>query len=307
MAQEIDIRTGRAIWTWSALDHVHPSQCYLPPGTSGSRDTPWDYFHINSIEKDSKGNYLISSRHCSAVYYVRGSDGSIIWTLGGRNSSFRQDRQTSFSFQHDARWHDDETTISLFDNAATGGRGATARGLHLRPNVNAGTVDFLLEMTPYLRVPSLSQGNCARQGSGNWILGWGNIPYVSETSQNGELLWAGQFGYGDVQSYTAHRSRWVAYPNTQPDLAIRRSRQGYTVFMSWNGATEVRQWEIFSTSGSQSTSLGKIWKSGFESAFSVQNSGMDGFFVRGLTSDGTVLGTSRIKKTDGNDGGNADV
>lgn len=286
---------------------MHPSQCFVPPGAAGSADTPWDYFHINSVAKDSKGNYLISSRHCSAVYYVRGSDGRILWTLGGRSSSFRQDRQTAFSFQHDARWHDDETTISLFDNAATGGQGATARGLHLRPNVNAGTVDLVVEMNPYLRAPSISQGNVDRQGSGSWVIGWGSIPFVSETSQSGELLWAGQFGYGDVQSYSAHRSRWVAYPNTKPDVALRRTGQGYTVFMSWNNATEVRQWEIFGTSGSQSSSLTKIQKSGFESSITVQGSGVDGFFVRGLKSDGTVLGTSRIKKTDGSDGGDPNI
>lgn len=234
---------------------------------------------------------------------MRGSDGAILWTLGGRNSSFRQDRRTSFSFQHDARWHDDETTISLFDNAATGGRGSTARGLHLRPNSNSGTVDFIQEMLPYLRTPSLSQGNVDRQGNGNWILGWGNIPYVSETSQSGELLWAGQFGYGDVQSYTAHRAKWVGYPNTKPDLAIRKNNQGYTVFMSWNGATEVKWWEIFSTSGTQSRSVGRIGKSGFETTFSVESSNFDGFFVQGLKGDGTVLGTSRIRRTDGRDGG----
>lgn len=307
VAQEIDITTGRAVWTWSALDHVHPSQCYVPPGNSGSRDAPWDYFHINSVAKDSKGNYLISSRHCSAVYYVRGSDGSIIWTLGGRSSSFTLDRQTSFSFQHDARWRDNETTISLFDNAATGGRGASARGLHLRLDVDAKTVSLLREMTPFLRVPSAGQGNVDRQDNGNWILGWGNIPYLSETSQSGELLWAAQFGYGDVQSYSAHRSKWVAYPDTKPDVAVRRTGQGYAIFVSWNGATEVRQWEIYGIRGSQTTSYGRISKAGFETTFYVQRSDIDSFFVKGLTGDGKVLGTSRVRQTDGGDGGDATV
>jgi hypothetical protein len=74
---------------------------------------------INSIEKDSKGNFLIDSRHCHAAYYVSGETGEILWTLGGRNSSFAQGEGTAFYYQHDARWHANETQISIFDNAAS--------------------------------------------------------------------------------------------------------------------------------------------------------------------------------------------
>ena len=60
--------------------------------------------HLNSVDKDEAGNFLISSRHTHAVYYVSGADGSTIWTMGGMNSSFAMGNGTNFSWQHDASW-----------------------------------------------------------------------------------------------------------------------------------------------------------------------------------------------------------
>ncbi len=117
--------TGAALFTWKSLDHIQPSECYVTAGeTGGEGQEPWDYFHLNSyvssallrglcgaymrlccsIEKDLRGNFLISSRHCKAVYYVDGSNGNVLWRLGGMNSSFTMGEGTDFQFQHDARW-----------------------------------------------------------------------------------------------------------------------------------------------------------------------------------------------------------
>jgi hypothetical protein len=45
----------------------------LNPGQAGSgynSSDAWDYFHINSVDKDSAGNYLLSARDACAVYKV---------------------------------------------------------------------------------------------------------------------------------------------------------------------------------------------------------------------------------------------
>ena len=44
--------------------------------------------HLNSIDKDRDGNYLVSLRHTCGVYYINGTTGDLIWTLGSVNSSF---------------------------------------------------------------------------------------------------------------------------------------------------------------------------------------------------------------------------
>lgn len=65
---------------------------------------------MNSVDKDSAGNYLISSRHFSTVFYVSPA-GDILWELNGRNSSFQMGEGTEFHFQHDARWIDEGTRL----------------------------------------------------------------------------------------------------------------------------------------------------------------------------------------------------
>ena len=86
--QEVDIASGKGLFTWKSLDHVDPAECYVSPGDTGTDALAWDYFHINSVEKDFRGNYLISSRHCHAAYYIDGTSGEVLWRLGGKNSTF---------------------------------------------------------------------------------------------------------------------------------------------------------------------------------------------------------------------------
>ena len=66
---------------------------------------------LATVDKDAKGNYLISARHCHAVYYVDKDSGDILWTLNGMNSSFAMGNGTTFEWQHHARWHTNDTQI----------------------------------------------------------------------------------------------------------------------------------------------------------------------------------------------------
>ena len=80
-------------------------------------DTPLDYFHINSIEIDFDGNFLISAKGTSAVYKVDRESGEILWRLGGKESDFEMGEGTRTVSQHDARRQSDGT-ITIFDNGA---------------------------------------------------------------------------------------------------------------------------------------------------------------------------------------------
>jgi hypothetical protein len=79
--------------------------------------------HLNSVDKNEEGDYLISARHASTIYKISRRDGSIIWQLGGKNTSFVHINGFDFSFQHDARFREvnsSTTVISLFNNASNG-------------------------------------------------------------------------------------------------------------------------------------------------------------------------------------------
>ena len=48
----------------------------------------WDAYHMNSIDKDYDGNYLVSIRHLNALVKIDKNDGSVIWKMGGKASNF---------------------------------------------------------------------------------------------------------------------------------------------------------------------------------------------------------------------------
>ncbi|KAF9077665.1 ASST-domain-containing protein [Rhodocollybia butyracea] len=305
-AQEIDPATGKAIFTWVASDHVNPSLCYATPGASGTaEDNPWDFFHINAINKDDFGNYLISSRHCHSLYYV-GSDGNIIWNIGGMNSSVTMNNGTTFAWQHDARFRNNQTQISLFDNEGTAWEldSSNSRGVLLDLDLAKNQVSLNKEWLPYNRTVSESQGNVGILDSGNTIIGWGQVPWFSEYDSNGQLLYVVQFGVGNVQGYRAYSVNWTATPTTRPSVFVQENGFNTTIYTSWNGATEVVTWQL---SGSTSESpqlaipLSNTTKNGFETVipFNSSSTNYKYYQVAAFNSNEKIIAFSNFTASDG--------
>lgn len=89
----------------------------------------WDYFHINSVDKDEKGDYLISARDAASIYKISGTTGEVLWKLGGlpgiTTSDFKTENNLTFSLQHHARFlvdfsNSSRQVLSFFDNSAHG-------------------------------------------------------------------------------------------------------------------------------------------------------------------------------------------
>ncbi|KAL0577330.1 hypothetical protein V5O48_004654 [Marasmius crinis-equi] len=323
--QELNIDSGNVVFTWNSLDHIDPSECYVTPGTSGgSTDSPWDYFvsaycdqltetrpttsfnsqHINSVDKDSSGNYLISSRHCHALYYLDGTSGDILWRIGGKNSTFNMGDGTLFSWQHEARWHGNNQ-ISLFDNAASDWEsdGPTARGLLLNVDVNAKTVTLARQVYPFVQSVSTSQGSVQILDNGNMLVGFGSRPYFAEYDSNGNMLYSVHFGIGDVQSYRAVRATWVGRPNTKPTLGFS-SDISSDFYASWNGATEVATWELFGSTADQpqkAISLNTSSRTDFETTiFYTGTTNYDFYQVAAKNDKGQHLAYSDFRSRSGN-------
>ena len=106
--QEIDIVNDKLLFEWRASEHYDIESSYHNLGDKGTVDDPFDYFHINSIQKDEFGNYLISARYTHSVTYIDGKTGEILWVLGGTLNQFTDlsdGNATDFAWQHDARFH----------------------------------------------------------------------------------------------------------------------------------------------------------------------------------------------------------
>ena len=260
--QEVDVETGRVLFEWRSLDHVDPSLSYTYPdhtdtsGTGLDPSSPWDYFHINSIDKNKDGDYLISSRHTCAVYKISHKDGSIMWRLHGENPTF-SNINFSFSQQHDARWLFENTThtmLSVYNNGYNGYNKTHSQSsgmLLLLNHVNNTAVQVRDYVAPGSKgLLSSSQGNMQMLSNRHVVMGWGNNAYVSEHDAHGNLVLWGYFSKDPgFMNYRAQKFLWDGNPTDVPALwtyAKTPSPSSPTTFYtSWNGATRVQSWRFY--------------------------------------------------------------
>ena len=288
VVQEVDIATGRVLFEWHSADHVDPAESYEPLPKDA---TPWDYFHVNSIDPDGRDRLLVSARHTHAVYAIRKSDGEIHWRLGGKQSDFRLGPGTRFAWQHDARRQPDGT-VRVFDNAASEPGKARSRVLVLRVDEGRRTATLVRSFIRSPPLLSTSQGNAQLLPGGHLFVGWGSKPYATEFDRAGEMVFDLRFGAGRVDSYRAFRFPWTGRPTTRPTVALRTDGDRTTVYASWNGATEVARWRILAGPDAQHLSpAATAAKSGFETKVAV-NSDAETFAVEALAANRRVLGRS---------------
>jgi len=132
------------------------------------------------------------------------------------------------------------------------------------------------------------------------LVGWGAQPYVSELGPDGSVRFDAYFGHGkpagqDADSYRAYRFVWHGTPTDRPVLAVG----GSTAYASWNGATEVRRWQVLAGPDAQHLQpVKEAVKTGFETPIRLAKTAAF-FAVKAIGSDGKVLGTSRTVKATG--------
>jgi Arylsulfotransferase (ASST) len=287
--QEIDVKTGRLVWEWHSLGHVPLSASYSGKPVPGQ---PYDYFHINSIQQLPDGNLLISARNTWAVYEISRTTGKVIWTLGGKQSSFDMGKGTSFEWQHDVRLR--HGTLTVFDDGASPQEERQSRALRLA--VNTKTMQVTLKNS-YTHTPSLlatSEGSMQVLANGDVFVGWGSQPDFSLYTADGRQIWNGSFTV-PVQSYRAYLHFWKAQPAAPPAISVSAGKHdAVTAYASWNGATDVARWQLLAGPSPEDLAPVKAaTKSGFETALQAKSSGRY-FAVRALGASGNVLGTSKV-------------
>ncbi|KAI9702782.1 MAG: hypothetical protein M1836_007996 [Candelina mexicana] len=297
--QEVDITTNQTVFTWSAFDHVDLTESYNNVSGAGTQSSPFDYFHINSVYKDPAGDYLVSARVMDTVYKISGKDGSIMWRMNGKKSDFQIDDAAKFAFQHDARWINDttQTRLTLFDNGATG-TAKYSRGLLLDVDQTFKTVKLVTEFANGPRTFAQFEGNLqpinASSETTNYFIGFGSQPFFTETSSNGSILLDAKFSKtNQVNSYRAYKFPWVGSPTTNPDIAYTKDEA--KAYFSWNGATEVENWVVYTADMANSPAFVNIttaYRTGFETEVDLSKVAGLKNLVRGeaISGDGTSLG-----------------
>ncbi|MEU6971470.1 arylsulfotransferase family protein [Kitasatospora aureofaciens] len=304
--QEVDLATGKLVFSWDILDHVNPADSEVSASSASSSGGVWDAYHVNSIDEGPDGQLLISARNLWALYDVARQTGDIRWQLGGKRSDFSFGPNADFYWQHHARFRPGNR-ISMFDdgccNQPDGTPEQQSHGLILDldlPNHRATAA------RTYYHAPGLyaaSQGDTQALTNGNEFVGWGQESYYSEyrgagnTEGDGSknLLYDAMMPGSDI-SYRAFRHEWVGKPWYPPSAAARDGSSGRSiVYASWNGSTETAAWQVLAGPDARSLSVvvDHADRTGFETAVTTDNPGPY-FRVRALNAKGEVIGTSHV-------------
>jgi hypothetical protein len=215
IVQEIDIRTGKVLFQWNSADHVPHNDSHKPLPASAA--TPWDWFHINAVHLDTDGNLLINSRFTWTTYKVNRHTGQLVWELGGKQSTFKltaaagQVLDTAgeiFAFQHDPEAIGNGA-YTLFDGESDGSTQLLSHSRAVTVKLNLATNVATLANSidqPEGRVAT-ALGNAQTTPNGDLFVGWGTLPYISEFSPSGQLLFNAKLPAG-VSTYRAYLLPW---------------------------------------------------------------------------------------------------
>ncbi|HEY2282752.1 MAG TPA: MFS transporter [Solirubrobacteraceae bacterium] len=295
--QEYNLRTGKLLRNWDALDHISLSEAQASLPTNGF---PWDAYHVNSIDPVGNGKFLVSMRNTWGVYLVDIATGGIEWTLGGKHSDFKLGQGAAFQWQHDARLNG--STVTMFDDHCCqltgGGTSVSAtgpsRGLVLRLDQAARTATLVAQYPGDGKFESEYMGDAQPLPNGAMFVGWGSEPSFSEYDRSGKLLLGAELPGPDL-TYRATVGRWVGEPLSAPAGAALRTNGHTTVYASWNGATRVVSWRVLAgpdSSGRMSV-VASAARSGFETAIAAPP-GDARFQVQALDANGRIIGASRL-------------
>lgn len=285
--QEIYVPTGQVLWEWHSLGHVPVSASYMGSPTPGQ---PYDYFHINSIQQLSNGNLLITARNTWGVYEIDRATGQIVWQVGGKSSDYKLGPGAQFEWEHDAELH--HGVLTVFDDADSPQEEKYSRAIVLRLNSRTKTASLVRSYSHSPGVLSGSQGNIQSLPNGNVFVGWGADPDFSEYTSHGRQILNLTF-QNPVNSYRAFRFVWSAQPSTPPAIRVKTGHNNTsTVYVSWNGATDVAAWKLLAGPTAKSLSWVSTTRSqGFETA--IHTTTPEPYLaVEALSKSGVVLGAT---------------
>jgi hypothetical protein len=227
VVQEIDIRTGRVLFTWNSADHASYADSHAPLPASASQ--AWDWFHINAISPGPNGTILINSRHTWSTYDVNPRTGQVNWVLGGPASTFTQRAAPGqtlnsygdlFAYEHDPQYVGDNRYWLFDDESAQAGAPTStggfpgnglpySRAVEVQINPFAKTATVIASRNQPEGLTAFATGGVQPLPDGDLVVGWGTLPYVSIYDQAGKLIYNAEYN-GGLSSYRAYLFNWPA-------------------------------------------------------------------------------------------------
>jgi hypothetical protein len=239
------------IWRWNMRDHFNPALSTFPinfwndlprpPAGSGVDGFPnaWDSFHINAIDREDDGDYVVTVRHMDGVFRVNRvanaehGEGQVEWTLGTPASTDGAKRLQIVGdpyttpgdpFSGPKRPHHAQlngNVLTMLDNQA--GTGRPSRAVAYRIDVAAGTATMVWEIRN--RVTGGETLGSTQQTADSVVINWGAglQPIIDERTPDGTQLMVVGLPFGG-NSY-----RTIKYPAGDFDVNQLRATAGGAV------------------------------------------------------------------------------
>ncbi|KAJ5090916.1 hypothetical protein N7532_009600 [Penicillium argentinense] len=307
---ELDVESSAILFEWDSFDKISLSESVVFHAWDGTRGEPgWDYVHINSVDKNGNGDYLISMRFTNTIYMISGTDGEIMWRLGGIKSDF--DMDFTFSKQHDVKFVESNGThhvISIMNNASDESENdediSSALFIELDTDASPMTATVIRRIDRPDGELTRLRGNVQQLPNGNSFIGWSKQGYHSEHAPNGDILLSARFSSDRFSSYRSYKFDWIGRPSAPPDLVASvygtsEEDMMTVIYVSWNGATDVAVWEFYARSfdHGKDVLIGSTNKTSFETMY-IAEGFMDWITAKAVDEDGNALSTSTLYRTD---------
>ena len=312
IVQEVDIKTGAVLFEWHALDAIGlgaSQQAVAAPSEANPFPT-WDYAHFNAVHWDGK-SVLVSARATNTLYRVERATGRVQWRLRGdgikpTTSSFNVAADARFGYQHDVRRTEDGH-ISLFDNGfqLSAGPGSppifpavnlTSSGLVLKLSGKGDKrkASLVKRFTHPANPAAFATGGAQPLSNGGMFVGWGTVPRITEYDGDGNIVFDATLPPGGFFNYRSSKTPWAGNPTDRPAIASEADGPGAKVYASWNGATKIRTWRVYS--GPDAGSLTEVASSDWQGLETEIAAGaVDAVVqVRAFDSNGKELGRSAV-------------
>jgi hypothetical protein len=203
--QELD-QNKKVIFQWRSFDHFQVTDATKENMTAATIDA----VHPNTIEVDTDGNLLLSSRHMDEITKINLKTGETIWRWGGKNNQFKYTNDTiGFSHQHTIR-RTPTGTLMLFDNGNYR-TSVCSRAIEYSVDEKAKTATLVWQYKHSPDIRAIAMGSVQRLPNGNTLIGWGSSgpgsPAITEVRPDRSIAFELQLP-DSIVSYRAFRFPW---------------------------------------------------------------------------------------------------
>jgi hypothetical protein len=201
---------GELILQWRAWDNFDIRQMenwsYDDPLTGQSIRFP----HMNSVDIDTDGHIVLSSKRISEITKIDRHSGEIIWRLGGDKNQFTliNDPLGGFNVQHDIHVVG-EDRYTLFDNHWLH-RTNESRAVEYEIDTDDMTATMVWQYQENPPYESHHMGNAQRLPNGNTLINWveARLPKAMEVRPDGTKAFEMNWAQKNSKSYRVYRFGW---------------------------------------------------------------------------------------------------